>query len=101
MFASANREFLARVTAATRPTLDPVKRLRLHTRVFLDFCVEDPVRYQLLFRRTISGFVPIAQSYAPAVAVLDDATLLRGQLRPGHHTLCAVPSPISVDLSGK
>jgi AcrR family transcriptional regulator len=73
MFASANRELLDRVTGATRRALDPVERLRRHARVFLDFCAEDPVRYQLLFQRTIPGFVPTAQSYAPAVAVLDDA----------------------------
>src|SRR4249920_2420994 len=41
MFASANRELLDRVTAATRRALDPVKRLRRHARVFLDFCAED------------------------------------------------------------
>jgi AcrR family transcriptional regulator len=40
-------------------------------RVFFEFCTEDPVRYQLLFQRTIPGFVPSEESYALAVAVLD------------------------------
>ena len=31
---------------------------------FVDFCVADPVRYQLLFQRTIPGFEPSADSYA-------------------------------------
>ena len=71
-FAAANHELLDRVTVSP-PASDPVEWLRRHARVFLDFCGEDPVRYQLLFQRTIPGFVPTAESYAPAVAVLDDA----------------------------
>ena len=70
MFAAGNRELLDRVTTATRPASDPVDRLRRHAGAFLDFCAEDPVRFRLLFQRTIPGFVPTAQSYAPAVAVL-------------------------------
>ena len=31
---------------------------------FVEFCVADPVRYQLLFQRTIPGFEPSAESYA-------------------------------------
>ena len=31
---------------------------------FVSFCVADPVRYQLLFQRTIPGFAPSAESYA-------------------------------------
>jgi hypothetical protein len=36
-------------------------------RNFVRFCTEDPVRYQLLFQRTIPGFEPSAESYAHAV----------------------------------
>jgi AcrR family transcriptional regulator len=36
-------------------------------RRFFAFCVEDPVRYQLLFQRTIPGFEPSEGSYAIAV----------------------------------
>ena len=31
---------------------------------YVEFCVADPVRYQLLFQRTIPGFEPSAESYA-------------------------------------
>lgn len=37
---------------------------------FFDFCVSDPVRYQLMFQRVIPGFVPSPESYALAVQVL-------------------------------
>jgi AcrR family transcriptional regulator len=33
---------------------------------FFDFCTSDPVRYQLLFQRTIPDFVPSPDSYAVA-----------------------------------
>ena len=42
-------------------------------RAFVEFCVEDPVRYQLLFQRTIPDFEPSPDSYADALAVLDVA----------------------------
>lgn len=31
---------------------------------FVRFCTDDPVRYQLLFQRTIPGFEPSAESFA-------------------------------------
>lgn len=37
---------------------------------FFDFCVSDPVRYQLMFQRVVPGFVPSPESYALAVQVL-------------------------------
>lgn len=38
---------------------------------FFEFCTTDPVRYQLLFQRTIPDFVPSDDSYAVAVAVYE------------------------------
>lgn len=38
---------------------------------FVDFCTEDPVRYQLLFQRTIPGFEPSPESYAISVQGLE------------------------------
>lgn len=38
---------------------------------FFEFCVRDPVRYQLLFQRTIPGFVPSERSYAVAQAAYE------------------------------
>ena len=70
MFADSNRLLLDRL--ATLPgSGDPVGRLRRQARLFLGFCVEDPVRYQLLFQRTIPGFEPSPESYALAVEAFD------------------------------
>ena len=44
---------------------------RTGTRHFFDFCLEDPARYQLLFQRTIPGFEPSPESYAPSVEGLE------------------------------
>jgi AcrR family transcriptional regulator len=38
---------------------------------WVDFCMSDVARYQLLFQRIIPGFEPSAESYAPAVRALD------------------------------
>lgn len=45
--------------------------IRRGARDFFEFCITDPVRYQLLFQRTIPGFEPSTESYALAVAYLD------------------------------
>ena len=45
--------------------------LRQIARGFFDFAVANPARHQLLNQRTIPGFVPSPESYAPAVRVLD------------------------------
>jgi hypothetical protein len=44
--------------------------LRIAARLFFDFCVEDPARYQLLFLRTIPGFEPSEPAYALAQEAL-------------------------------
>jgi AcrR family transcriptional regulator len=89
MFAESNRELLRRVNdlAVVR---DPIEALRGRTKVFLDFCVEDPGRYQLLFQRTIPGFEPSPEAYAPALDVLETAreTLLA----------CGISDPQAVDM---
>jgi AcrR family transcriptional regulator len=41
---------------------EPVRALRRAARAFLAFCVEDPVRYQLLFERVVPDFTPSAAS---------------------------------------
>ncbi|MHB1164736.1 MAG: TetR/AcrR family transcriptional regulator [Candidatus Nanopelagicales bacterium] len=50
---------------------DPAGRVRLMAHRFFAFCTSDPVRYQLLFQRTIPGFQPSAASYAVALAALE------------------------------
>ena len=73
MFGEANRELVARWrTAVEAGPQDPVAVLRRRNAAFLGFCVEEPVRHQLLFQRTIPGFEPSPESYAPAVEGLED-----------------------------
>jgi AcrR family transcriptional regulator len=43
---------------------DLLDGIRVIMGYFVGFCVEDPVRYQLLFQRTIPGFEPSAESYS-------------------------------------
>lgn len=88
MFADSNRELLGRVRALPAAQ-DPVERLRGLRNVFLTFCLEDPVRYQLLYQRTIPGFEPSPESYAPAVEVLNDG---RAALRA-----CGITTPRALD----
>lgn len=77
MFAESNHELLRRLTAPA-PARDAVEELRFIARIILEFCVEDPVRYQLLFERTIPRFEPSPEAYAPALSILDTArTALR------------------------
>ena len=45
--------------------------LRRSARSFFEFAVADLARHQLMNQRTIPGFEPSPESYAPAVAVLD------------------------------
>src|ERR1039458_2117589 len=77
MFAESNRELLRRLNDLPAAR-DPIRGLRRLARVFLDFCIEDPERYELLFQRPIPRFEPSPESYAPANDVLDHA---RGALR--------------------
>jgi AcrR family transcriptional regulator len=59
------------VQAAVRPGRSARASLMRGTKAFAAYCTEDPVRYQLLFQRTIPGFEPSAEAFAPAVAALD------------------------------
>ena len=70
MFSEGANAFLDRLQGVDLPQ-DPKRRLLSSARAFVDFCVEDPVRYQLLFQRTIPAFEPSAESYAASTAALD------------------------------
>ena len=50
---------------------DVVRTARAATHAFVEFCTGDPVRYQLLFQRTIPDFTPSAEAYAVAVHAYD------------------------------
>jgi AcrR family transcriptional regulator len=69
MFAQGYRELLEGMAGDDTDT-DTRGRLKRRARMFIDFCVEDPARYQLLFQRTIPGFEPSTESYALAVEAL-------------------------------
>ncbi len=89
MFAESNRELLHRLSAL-EATRDPAEALRERARIFLAFCAEDLSRYQLLFQRTIPGFEPSPEAYAPALDVLDSA---RKGLRA-----CGIGDPAALDM---
>ncbi|HVC70484.1 MAG TPA: TetR/AcrR family transcriptional regulator [Acidimicrobiales bacterium] len=66
MFGQGMREALAAATAKSKSrTLRGALRENAH-RMF-DFATVDPARTQLLFLRTLPGFEPSPESYAPAV----------------------------------
>ena len=50
---------------------DPIGTARATARSFVEFCTSDPVRYQLLFQRTIPDFIPSPDSYAVAIQVYE------------------------------
>jgi AcrR family transcriptional regulator len=66
---SACAETMA-ASAGTRPRSRGAA-LRRHARTFFDFAVADPTRYQLMNQRTIVGFTPSPEAYAPSVATLE------------------------------
>ena len=89
LFAEGFRQYLD-LRRAVPCTGDPRADFRAVCRLFLDFCLEDPARYQLLFQRTIPGFEPSAESYALAVQALERGRSLlaaAGVTDPGHFDL--------------
>src|SRR5215211_5519502 len=70
LFAAGFQEFLERRRKVPR-TGDARADFGAAARMFLDFCLEDHARYQLLFQRTIPGFEPSTESYAPSVEGLE------------------------------
>jgi AcrR family transcriptional regulator len=74
MFAQGNQEFLEWMTDDSDAEGSVEMRLaaaRRSAHRFFEFCVSDPVRYQLLFQRTIPDFVPSERSYAVARAAYE------------------------------
>ncbi len=85
MFAQGYEQLLARLDEL--PTRgDPAEVLGRGAHAFVDFCVSDPPRHQLLFQRVIPGFEPSAESYALAREVLSRLHAILADLdldRPG------------------
>jgi AcrR family transcriptional regulator len=78
LFAFGHRELQAWMAGLDR-TGKPLEVFKRGSRRFTEFCLADEVRYQLLFQRTIPGFVPSEasmalawQSYREMVAALAD-----------------------------
>lgn len=89
MFREGNVDLLARLRSVDH-TGSPSDRLRRAARTYLEFCVEDPVRYQLLFQRTIPRFEPSPEAFAAAIDVLDSG---RVALRD-----CGITRPRALDI---
>jgi AcrR family transcriptional regulator len=70
LFEEGCRECYERIQQVER-TGDLRADFRTRSRAFVDFCLEDHARYQLLFQRTIPGFEPSPESYAPSVEGLE------------------------------
>lgn len=91
MFGQAWSQYSAAFAAAEltlpRSARAAIKQI---ARLFFDFAIASPARYQLMNERVISGFVPSAESYQPAVDVLERT---RGHLRS-----FGVHDPGDVDL---
>ncbi len=60
---------------------DPMGAARRSVHAFVSFCTNDPVRYQLLFQRTIPGFTPSPESYAVAVQAYEQMSDAAGRHR--------------------
>ena len=71
MFGEAAAEF-ADTMAEPLDDTGPHEVLSAYARRFVEFCTSDPARYQLLFQRTLPGFEPSPESYAPAIRALSD-----------------------------
>jgi AcrR family transcriptional regulator len=68
MFAQGCRQFLdGRPAHIPSDLLDGIRVIMGY---FVSFCVADPVRYQLLFQRTIPGFEPSAESFAISLTAM-------------------------------
>src|SRR6266700_7851819 len=86
MFGKAATQFAERM-AEPHECDDPRDLLVARMRRFCEFCTSDPARYQLLFQRTLPGFEPSPESYAPALRALHGARellALNGITEPRH-----------------
>lgn len=78
LFADGNHAALAHLTrfeerfdAAVGNAAAQIAALHETARAFFEFCVADPVRYQLLFQRRVPGFEPSPESYSLALELFE------------------------------
>jgi AcrR family transcriptional regulator len=68
MFTQGNHRFLEAVSdLPDADAVGPREALLAGATAFLSFATDDPVRFQLLFQRSIAGWEPSPEAYAPAV----------------------------------
>jgi AcrR family transcriptional regulator len=79
LFARWHRQLEAWMSSFDRDG-DPEQVFRTGSARFTEFCTADPVRYQLLFQRTIPDFVPSEDSMALAGASFADMAAVLGRL---------------------
>lgn len=94
LFQQGWQEYACAMREAEETAPDPADaRAYAHhlARAYVDWCLADPVRYQLLFWRTVPGFVPSAESWATALAAFD---AFRDQL-----ARVGIEDPDQVDLT--
>jgi AcrR family transcriptional regulator len=70
MFGKAAEDFALHMAPPHRSD-DPRDILTEGLERFVEFCLADLARYQLLFQHAVPGFEPSAESYAPAQRALD------------------------------
>jgi AcrR family transcriptional regulator len=71
MFGESWQELLKIEKAVELPS-EPRAALRVMARTYFDFATADLARHQLMDVRTIPGFTPSDENYAPAVAAMQD-----------------------------
>lgn len=69
MYADGARE-LANTLARRQKSTGARDALRARVRLFIEFCTADPLRYQLIFERSVPGFEPTPESFGITVAAL-------------------------------
>jgi AcrR family transcriptional regulator len=75
MFGQAAAEFADRMAEPIQGD-EPHEILAAYGHRFVEFCTNDPARYQLLFQRTLPGFEPSPESFAPAILTLSNTQAL-------------------------
>ena len=91
MFHEGNAAFAAWTGGPIEnPDAEPLDQARSMAHQFFQFCTSDPVRYQLLFQRTIPEFVPSDESFAVALAAYESMATRLADLD--------ITDPAAVDL---
>jgi AcrR family transcriptional regulator len=87
LFGAGYRETNAELTKAIAGIDDPLAAMRAAGNVWVSWCMANPVLAQIMYTRTVPGFEPSPESYAPSVEQLDGLRMLlrnavaAGQLR--------------------